>query len=287
MNFGRFEIFQLSDGLFQLTDSMMEEFSGNIELLDKKKQSRILVSINVVLIRDEKNIILCDAGIGTKHRNQACDFPAPRGKAKAVKEQLELLDIRTDDVSHILMTHLHYDHAGGLTCQDKDENLNKTYPNAQIFIQEEEWQAAQQAVYKGSRGYRSENWGVYQNSPNLQLIDGDEEVLPGVSLVKTNGHTRGHQIIKINSGNGQIAGVFGDVIPTPSHFTKNLKMKVDFDPERSKTIRAEIVDQALSEDWLLFFYHAPHVKAGKGVAKSGSTIKVKKYEDQKLWPSFL
>lgn len=285
MKFGRFEIFQLSDGLFQLTDSMMEEFSGNETKLGEKKTSRILVSINVVVIRDEKNIILCDTGIGTKHRDQACDFPTPKGKAISVKEQLKLLNILPLDVTYVIMTHLHYDHSGGLTCYDDEGNLNQSFPNAKVFIQEEEWEAAQQAVYKGSRGYKSDNWGVYQNSANLQIIDGDEEVLTGISVVKTNGHTRGHQIIKITSGEGQIAGVFGDIIPTPFHFTKNLKMKVDFNPEKSKSARAKIVDQAMDEDWLLFFYHAPHVKAGKGYFKTGSTVKVKKFEDKSLWPT--
>ena len=107
MKFGRFDIFCLSEGLFKLTDSFIEEFIGE----EKSKQNnepkslgRLLVSINIVVCLYDKNIILCDTGIGTKHRNQACDIPTPTGKTKSIKEQLNFMKIRVEDVTHVLLT---------------------------------------------------------------------------------------------------------------------------------------------------------------------------------------
>lgn len=290
MEFGRFDILQLSEGLFRLTDNLMEEFTGEpsaLPVAEPKTPGRLLVSINVVLIRGNDTIILCDTGIGTKLKDQACDYPAPAGKTKSIREQLASLGIRTQDVTHVLLTHLHYDHAGGVTCYDRAGNLMLTYPNAAVFIQVDEWDAAQQSLYRKQRGYLSENWGVLSEAQNLQLVTGTEEVVPGVKLIKTNGHTRGHQIITIDSGDDRKAAVFGDLIPTPSHFNRGLKLKFDFNGEQSKLMRRKFIDTALQEDWLLFFYHAPHVKAGKGVAVSQTGVKVKKYEDSTLRPYFL
>ncbi len=290
MEFGRFDILQLSEGLFRLTGNLMEEFTGALSALpvdEPKMPGRLLVSINVVLIRNNDNIILCDTGIGTKIKGRACDYPAPAGKTKSIREQLASLGIDAQDVTHILLTHLHYDHAGGVTCYDRAGNLVPAYPNAAVFIQTDEWDAAQRSLYRKQHGYFLENWGLLSESQNLQLVTGTEEVVPGVTLIKTNGHTPGHQIVTIDSGDGRTAAAFGDLIPTPSHFNRGLKLKFDFNREQSKLMRRQFIDAALLEDWLLFFYHAPHVKAGKGVAASQTGVKVKKYEERTLWPNFV
>lgn len=286
MKFGRFDIFQLSEGLFKLTDSFMEEFVGDnpISLEQESKfPARLLVSINIIVLISDENIILCDTGIGSKHRDQACDLPTPNGKTKSIKEQLNLMKIRPEDVTHVLITHLHYDHSGGLTCNNADDQLILSFPNAKIFVQNEEWEAAEQSVYKKSKGYLSENWALYRDSSNLNIVDGNEHIADGISLIKTNGHTKGHQIVKIDSGDGKIAAFFGDLIPTPSHVSKRLKMKFDYNPDKSKSVRINLIDQAVAENWLLFFYHAPHIKAGKAYQTSNQNIKVKKFINESLW----
>jgi glyoxylase-like metal-dependent hydrolase (beta-lactamase superfamily II) len=282
MKFGRFELVCLWEGLYNLTDSFMEEFvddKKSISGQDPKSPGRLVVSINVVVCKDEQHVILCDTGLGTKHRNQACDIPSPTGKTRSIREQLFNMNIKAEDVTHVLLTHFHYDHAGGLTCYDKNQNLMFTFPNATVVVQKDEWHAAEQSVYEQSRTYLPENWQLFRDSSNLQLIDGNKTIIEGITLVKTNGHTPGHQIIKISSGENRVAGIFGDLIPTPWYVNKNLKMKFDTDPEKSKSERGELIEQALEEDWLVFFYHAPHVKVGKIYVKSGHEYKVKKWPD--------
>jgi len=285
MKFGRFDVFQFSEGLFKLTDTFMEEFAGDDPISSKREPkfpARLLVSINIVVLLNGDNVILCDTGIGTKHRNQACDYPTPDGKTKSIKEQLSLMNIQPEDVTHILLTHLHYDHSGGLTCINANDQLILSFPNANIFVQNEEWEAAEQSVYKQSKGYLSENWALYRETSNLHLVDGDESIADGITLIKTNGHTKGHQIVKIDSGDGQVAAFFGDLIPTPSYFSKGLKMKFDYNPDKSKSMRTNLIDEAVEEDWLLFFYHAPHVKAGRAHQTSNKSIKVKKIVNENL-----
>ena len=279
MKFGRFDIFSLSEGLFKLTDSFMEEHEkGSIPGPDTQSPGRWLVSINVVVCIRDNHIILCDTGIGTKHRDQACDVPTPAGKSQSIRERLNLINIKAEDVTHVILTHLHYDHAGGLTCYDDNRNLMLTYPKAKVYVQSDEWDAAIKSETKETRGYLADNWELYRDSSNLRIIDGDESVLDGIELKKTNGHTHGHQIIKINSGDGRFAGIFGDLIPTPWHVNKGLKMKFDVNPDQSKSMRINLIDQAVEEEWLLFFYHAPHIKIGKAYTTSGNQVKVKKID---------
>ena len=282
MRFGRFEIFLLTDGLFELGTHFMQELGGGADPLAQKpafgRRKRLLVSINPVLVRAKDHLVLCDTGIGTKHQEKSCHLPGAHGIQPSVKEQLKELGIAPEQITDVILTHLHYDHAGGLTCLNDEHYPEPTFPNARIFLQADEWEAAQKALYQAESAYRSENWGVYQDSELLSLLNGDEEVLPGIRVIKTNGHTPGHQVVLIDGGENNRAAFFGDVIPTPAHFTPGLKMKFDFDPERSKVWRQRLVAQALEENWLLFFYHAPIVKAGYPVKKPGLGVKVRKVD---------
>jgi glyoxylase-like metal-dependent hydrolase (beta-lactamase superfamily II) len=288
MQFGRFEIFQLSDGLFELKSHWMQELAAD-ELprpaIGRTDKRRLVVGIHPLVVRTEEALLLCDTGIGTKHRNQPCDWPTPVGSHPSVKEQLEALGISPASVTHILLTHMHYDHAGGLTCLDQAGDLVRTYPRARVYVQNDEWEAAQEALYESSSAYRSENWGLYQDSERLVLVDGDEEVVPGVRLVKTGGHTRGHQVVLLDDGNGQKAALFGDLIPTTFHFSPFLLLKFDYNPEEAKKWRTYWVEKALEEGWLVFFYHSPHVKAGYGYRKESGQIKVKKFTAPDLHPA--
>ena len=283
MQFGRFEIFQLSDGLFELGKHFMHELGGE-ESLPKIGRRRLVVAINPVLLRTEDAVILCDTGLGTKHKEQPCILPNGRGASGGVLQQLQSLGVAPEDVTHVILTHLHYDHAGGLTCLDREGNLIPAFPNARVFVQNEEWEAAQKALYQNTKAYKSENWGIYQDSPKLHLLDGDDEILPGVKVIKTNGHTAGHEVILVDGGDGQRAGIFGDIIPTPGHFNPGLRMKFDFNPEVSQQWRKRLIVRALEENWLLFFYHAPVVRAGYGYRRQGETVKVKKANLPELEP---
>ncbi len=279
MQFGSFEIFLLTDGLFELGRHFMRELGGGGNPQAEKpafgRKKRLLVAINPVLIRSGERLILCDTGIGTQHRERPCPLP-PAGAPSPVVKQLAALGFSPEDVTDIILTHLHYDHAGGLTCLDGDLNPAPVYPNARIFVQADEWEAAQKALYQPESAYRTENWGVYQESPALYLLDGGEEILPGIRVVKTGGHTAGHQVILIDGGDGRKAAFPGDLIPTPAHFSPGLKMKFDDSPDRAKEWRRRLVEQTLRENRLLFFYHAPVVRAGYPYKKTGAAIKVRK-----------
>ncbi len=279
MKFGNFDLFQLNNGLFQLTDTFVEEFAGDglvTATVSSQAPLRLLIGLNVVVIRIAQQVVLCDTGIGAKYRHQPCNYPTPTGSAVPIHEQLKKLQIQPAEITHILLTHLHYDHAGGLTCFDQSGNLILTYPQAQVFVQAAEWEAAQQTIGKDSRGYHADDRSLLTDSPNLNLLNDNETILPGISVMRTNGHTRGHQIIQIDAGTGQTAVVLGDLIPTPSFFAHDLNFKYDYDAQQSQIRRKEIIEQALQEDWLLFFYHAPHVTAGRGQRQSDHSLRVKK-----------
>jgi len=260
MKLGDFEIFVLSDGFFRLDGGAMFGVVPRVlwEVTDPPDtKNRILMGLNCLLIKTSKENILVDTGIGDKFSPKYLDIYQV-DRSQTLLDNLRRYGFDYKDINKVVLTHLHFDHAGGNTLIDEKGHLKATFPRAKYILQKEELEAAENPDPRSKASYLPENWEPIRE---LELISGDEEICPGVELLLTGGHTRGHQIVKITS-RGETACFLGDLIPTTSHLKVPYVMSYDLYPLDTMKFKEKVLNQALEENWLLIFEHAPRIKAG-------------------------
>lgn len=260
MRLGDFQLFVLSDGLFRLNGGAMFGVVPRVlwEVTDPPDaNNRILMGLNCLLIKTPEENILIDTGIGDKFSPKYLDIYQV-DRSQNLLDSLKTCGVHREEISKVVLTHLHFDHAGGNTSIDEKGQLKATFPGAEYIIQKEELEAAENPDPRSRASYLPENWEPLEK---LELVSGEEEIYPGIELLLTGGHTRGHQIVKITS-RGKTACFLGDLIPTTSHLKVPYVMSYDLYPLDTMKFKERILKQALQENWLLIFEHSPRVKAG-------------------------
>ncbi|KAA3616427.1 MAG: MBL fold metallo-hydrolase [Calditrichaeota bacterium] len=263
MKLGSFELSLISDGKFKLDGGAMfgvvPKFLWNkLEPADDK--NRILLGLNCLLLERDGEKILIDTGIGNK-------FDEKFARIYGVNREKTLLDRLTDkgisreDISAVIMSHMHFDHIGWNTMRDGDGKLVATFPNATYFAQKGEFEAANNPDSRSKASYLVENWQPLLENDQLTLVSGTCEVLPGIESTIVGGHTQNNTIVKIKSG-GETAVFLGDFIPTPSHLKTPYIMGYDLFPLEVMALKPGFLQQAAAEKWLLVFEHAAEPTAG-------------------------
>jgi glyoxylase-like metal-dependent hydrolase (beta-lactamase superfamily II) len=162
----------------------------------------------------------------------------------------------------VVNTHFHFDHAGGNTTRLADGRIVPTFSNAEYYIQREEWRCALEPNERTQRSYLLENYEILSTLDRLILLDGNAEILPGIEVLKTPGHTEHHQSVIVRS-EGETVCFLGDLIPTSSHIPLPYVMAYDLFPLTTLETKRRILDQAYEEKWLLVFQHDPKVRMGR------------------------
>ncbi|OYD16567.1 hypothetical protein CH330_02520 [candidate division WOR-3 bacterium JGI_Cruoil_03_51_56] len=129
------------------------------------------------------------------------------------------------------------------------------------IVQKKEWEDATNPDPRSKTAYLEENFLPVQKAGQLQLIDGDHELLPGIKLILTGGHTRGHQIV-LSQSNGQTSVFWSDIIPTTSHISIPYVTAYDLFPLETMEKKKELVARAIRGKWVCFFVHDPKLAAG-------------------------
>ncbi len=161
-------------------------------------------------------------------------------------------------ITHVLLTHLHFDHAGGLTQLDADsKTLIPTFPNAEVLVHERNFNLAKSKPYREGASYRSENFEVIEKSGRLKLFSGNgSELLSGVAFEISEGHTQGQAIYHIKNGSEHL--VFcGDLMPTKAHLDPVWGMGYDTQPLKLIDEKFSLLDRAAKNSWKLCFPHDP------------------------------
>lgn len=164
--------------------------------------------------------------------------------------------VEPESITDVVVTHLHFDHAGGLTCE-RDGDIGPTFPNAKVHVQSIEYGDARHAFGIMKTTYREENLASIDHLGAWALLEGDAEIVPGIRPLCTPGHTRGHHSIVIQGADG--AAVFsGDVMPTAAHVGAPYNMAYDLFPLDNRESKNRILKRAADENWLIFMDHEPH-----------------------------
>ncbi|MTI87982.1 MAG: MBL fold metallo-hydrolase [Balneolaceae bacterium] len=266
MRIGRFQIEQLSEGIFDvytggvITKIDAHDITSPPEM-DRSRHSATTIGINPILIRDGKQVVIIDTGLGW-----GLDHKSEYEDTSNLITNLDIFGISPSDVTHVVLSHLHFDHAAGSTYVDESSSTQPTLPNANYFLQKKEWHYALQQLGEPAKkleaGYKmDEMYKLAADDKLVMITDTSFELLPGIELIRTGGHTPGHQIVKIYDS-GEYAYFLGDLIPSEHQLNYSIQ-QMHVDPLQSKKAKTLILKQALKEKAYLLFYHSIHVKAGR------------------------
>lgn len=169
-----------------------------------------------------------------------------------VEEQLGELGLSAADIDMIIMTHLHFDHASGLTTLEADGAYSSTFPNAKIFVSEVEWNEMKNPNVRSRNTYWKENWQPIEGQ--VETFKDTFEVIPGIEMIHTGGHSDGHSIVKMEQ-NGETIIHFADLMPTHAHQSPLWVLAYDDYPMTSVFTKEKWVPELLENGYWASFYH--------------------------------
>jgi glyoxylase-like metal-dependent hydrolase (beta-lactamase superfamily II) len=223
--------------------------------------NRVLLACNLLVISTPKGRVVVDTGMGDRWD----DVNTQRYDLKPLVDHRAVLDsigLQNNDVQHVVISHLHFDHAGGGIRLDDKGNLVPTFPKAKYHIQQGEWDLAHTTNARARGSYRNDDYDPLEASGNLDIINGDTEIVPGVWARVSGGHTSHHQVVMFES-QGRKGVFFADIMPTKSHVQPPWVMGYDHFPLESCNIKNRYLKQAADEGWLVVFDHEPDTPWGQ------------------------
>ncbi len=222
------------------------------------ERNRIQLGMRCLLIEHPSGLILIDTGSGNKESSKFHDIYGIEnegsGGGTALEDGLASIGVRPADVSIVINTHLHFDHAGGNTRFGPDGVLEISFPKARYVVKRGEFDYAMHANERTAASYFERNYMPLESAGRIDFVSREKEIVKGVRVIPTPGHTPFHQGILIESA-GERAFYLGDLVPTTSHLPLPWIMGYDVEPLVSLETKRRILKQALEEDWLLIFEH--------------------------------
>jgi glyoxylase-like metal-dependent hydrolase (beta-lactamase superfamily II) len=264
MQVGEFELTPLLDRHFRLDGGAM--FGVVPKTLWQKRapadeRNTIDMAMRPLLVRPPSGpLLIIDAGAGNKMDPKLQEIYGFE-REEHLDATLAAAGASVGDIGIVLASHLHFDHAGGFTTRDADGRIVPRFPNARYVINRGEWDDATHPHERNRASYFAENYVPLQDAGVADFMDGDGEVIPGVRVRRTGGHTRWHQIVLIESA-GKTAVFAADLMPTTAHVDVPWIMAYDLYPMETLEFKRAFVKEALEREYLIFFEHDPHVAAG-------------------------
>lgn len=263
MKIGSYQVHTLETGKFALDGGAM--FGVVPKVLWSKQiavdnRNRIDMRLRCLLLQGEGKNILVDCGMGTKWSVKLADIYKLDHSTLNLEKSLQEHGLTVEDITDVLLTHLHFDHAGGSTTKTDQDKLIPTFPKATYYIQKENLEWAKNPKEKDRASYLKEDWEPLQEAGVLKVVNGEKEFLSGIRIKRFYGHTRGIQLPLLDDGKTKLF-FCGDVIPTSVHLGIPWVMAYDNFPLLTIEEKKAILSQAAKENWILVFEHCPHVGA--------------------------
>ncbi len=254
MKLGRFNIHLLSDGTFTLDGGQM--FGVIPKPLWEKKleadaRNRVRLALTCLLVQTGKQNVLVETGVGDKFDPKRADIYGVDHSAASLPAELKKVGVATEDVDVVINTHLHFDHCGWNTYHD-GTRLVPTFPRARYFVQRGEWEHACRPTERDRASYIEQFFGVAEEQ--TEFLEGDAEVLPGISVEVLPGHTRHMQGVRISS-EGAGAYFISDLVPTKAHLQYPWIMSFDLYPMETLENKKRLLPQLAREETLVVFPH--------------------------------
>lgn len=275
---GEFELHSIHDGFFSLDGGAMFGIVPRPlweKVAEPDDRHRIRLSLNTLLIRAKGKNILVDTGIGSKHDANFADLYRIQ-HPPSVASSLAKIGLRPFDINFVVLSHLHFDHAGGATVMNNGIP-EPAFPWATYIVQEGMWHEAQEDNPRTKGSYRRDDFIPLERTGRLKLVQGDFEVVPGVRCMLTGGHVRNHQIVMAES-EGEKACYWADLLPTSGHVKPAWVMGYDLQPAEVAERKARMIADAIREEWVNAFDHDPKVAMAKFVSDGKGGVRVASLE---------
>jgi glyoxylase-like metal-dependent hydrolase (beta-lactamase superfamily II) len=259
---GDFELTVVSDGTYFLDGGA---FFGVVPktMWSKKvtpdEQNRLDAGLNSLLVRTGKKNILIETGIGNKLSEKMVHIYKQPAK---LLDNLHAAGVAPEDIDIVINTHLHFDHCGWNTVR-RGDRMVATFPNAKYYVQQKEWEHGRLQLERDAVSYMSPNYDPLLETGQMVLLNGDLELLPGISVKVFPGHTANMQAVIIESGGESGGGgndkktacYISDLIPTSAHLDLTWVTAFDLFPLETIESRKKYYAQAIPERWLTVFTH--------------------------------
>ncbi|QOR65877.1 MBL fold metallo-hydrolase [Cytobacillus suaedae] len=204
-----------------------------------------------ILIQAGGKNILIESGLGNNKMSEKMKRNFGMNEESKIEQSLDRLNLKLSDIDMVLMTHMHFDHACGLT-RWKEDTLVSTFENATIITSDIEWNEMRNPNIRSKNTYWKENWEGIEKQ--VQTFSGEIEVFPGIKMLHTGGHSDGHSIVIIEN-NGDTVIHMADIMPTHAHQNVLWVMAYDDYPMKSIEQKQKWMDFGLNQNAWYSFYH--------------------------------
>jgi len=271
MRFGDYRVEVIPDCEFRLDGgAMFGVVPRNLwaRVTSPDEQNRIRMNMNCLFIEAGAERILIDTGIGdkwsVKHRAMYAI-----NRQRSLEESLKsIAGVSAEEITTVINTHLHFDHAGGNTKFNAFGKAVPAFPNARYCVARSEYEHAEAPTDRDRASYLSENWRPMKESGQLELRDGDYQVVPGLRMETHAGHNRSMQCARLEHDGRTLFG-FADLVPTRAHVPFAWVMGYDLYPVDTVEAKKKLIPQAARENWMCLFYHDPEIPLGRIVEEDG------------------
>jgi len=224
-------------------------------------RNRITLAARALLAVGEGRTILIDNGNGTKLSDKLRDIYRIDTSGSDLIRSLASAGVSPDDVTDVVLTHLHFDHAGGSTVRSGNEVV-PAFPRARYYLQRAHWEQALRPTEKDRASFFPEDYQPLLDHRVLEFLDGPCRLFPGFELILMNGHTTAQQLPKISDGTATLLFCC-DLLPTTAHVPLPYIMAYDLRPLVTLEEKKKVFADAAEEGWILFFEHDPATVAGR------------------------
>jgi glyoxylase-like metal-dependent hydrolase (beta-lactamase superfamily II) len=261
LSLGDFELSVFSDGTYPLDGGA---FFGVIpkvmwsRKVEADEHNYVASGLNSLLVRMEtprtgRQTVLIETGMGNKLSERMVKF---YGQPAKLLDNLSEAGVAPDDIDIVINSHLHFDHCGWNTIRDASGKIVPTFPRAKYYAPEGEWQYARKPSERDSISFISDNYDPLVASGQMTLLNGGEEIVPGISVKTFPGHTA-HMLGIIAQSGEKTACYISDLMPTSAHIDLTWGMGFDLYPLQTIESKKEYYARALPERWLTVFTHDP------------------------------
>ncbi|MFH2052518.1 MAG: MBL fold metallo-hydrolase [bacterium] len=218
--------------------------------------NRIDLDLRCLLAEQGDRRILVDTGMGDRWAPKQLDIFALVRRPNQLVAELAEAGITRESITDVILTHLHFDHAGGALRRRDDGGLEPVFPNARHWVQKRHWEWADHPSERDRASFRDEDFKALKEKGGLQLVDGAKEIMPGVRVTPISGHTPGQQMVEFLTDEGSLAYV-ADLIPFLSQVHVPWIMGFDLNPLLTVTEKKQFLTRAAEDGIVLVFEHDP------------------------------
>lgn len=265
MELGILDLTLVTDGEFRLDGGAMFGVVPRVlweKVAPPDAANRIRMGTNCVLVKRGSDLLLIDTGIGDKGDRKFLEMYGMAEGAVRLPESIRRAGYELGDVTHVLLSHLHFDHCGWNT-REAGGKIVPTFPKARYWMNRGEVEHARRPNERDRASYFPDNWEPLFEAGVVELFDDEAEPIPGVKAIRAPGHNADMCIVLLDGGHGEKAVFWADLVPRATHVPYPWIMSYDLFPLTTLESKKLWLPQAVEGGWLCIFEHDPVVPLGR------------------------